>query len=658
MKTQAPKAEQIARRLPIGAEPTAGGVHFRVWAPKRERVEVVIEGGPGYAEDGQTIELEREAAGYFSGLAPQARAGTHYRYRLDGGDLFPDPASRFQPTGPHGPSQVIDPNGFEWTDAAWPGVTLAGQVVYEMHVGTFTREGTWEAALRELPELKALGVTLIEIMPIADFPGRFGWGYDGVNLFAPTRLYGQPDDLRRFVDRAHALGLGVILDVVYNHLGPDGNYLKQYSDDYFTDRYKTDWGEAINYDGERAGPVREFFTSNAAYWVDEFHFDGLRLDATQNIYDRSDNHILAAVTRRIREAARGRAVIQIAENESQETRLVRPLDLGGYGIDALWNDDFHHSAVVALTGHNEAYYTDYFGTPQEFISAIKYGYLYQGQFYKWQKKRRGSPSRGLNSAAFVTFIENHDQVANSGRGLRLSALTSPGRLRAMTALLLLAPNTPMLFQGQEFASSAPFYYFADHTPDLAQLVHRGRAEFMAQFPSVATPEMQALLRDPADAETFERCKLDFTERERHAEIYALHRDLLRLRHEDETFSAERLHGVDGAVLGAEAFVLRFFGTAESGADDRLLLVNLGRDLCLQPAPEPLLAPPEDRRWEVLWSSEDVCYGGGGTPPLERNQSWNIPGHAAVALKPRCATAEEIKEFEVPEERSQESEFPT
>ena len=263
------------------------------------------------------------------------------------GRVISGPASRFQPCGPHGPSQVIDPDIFDWHDSQWHGVPLVGQVIYEMHLGTFTSEGTWEAASRELPELAKVGITVIEIMPIADFPGRFGWGYDGVNLFAPTRLYGTPDDCRRFVDRAHALGLGVILDVVYNHLGPDGNYLVRFSPEYFSSRYTTDWGEAINFDDEHAGPVREFFLANAAYWIDEFHLDGLRLDATQNIYDSSSDHILAAVARAVRQAAHGRATLLIAENEPQQTHLVRPPAQGGYGLDALWNDDFHHSAMVA-----------------------------------------------------------------------------------------------------------------------------------------------------------------------------------------------------------------------------------------------------------------------------------------------------------------------
>ena len=340
-------------------------------------------------------------------------------------------------------------------------MSIQGQVIYEMHVGTFTPARTWAAAMRELGELARLGVTCVEIMPIGEFPGQFGWGYDGVDLFAPTHLYGEPDDLRRFVDHAHGHGLAVILDVVYNHLGPDGNYLKHFSPDYFTDRHQTDWGGAQL---RRAGlGARARILPRQCAGVDR----GIPLRRPPPRRDpehirRLPEHLLAALAREVRAAARGRAAIIVAENEPQHTRLVRPPERGGYGLDALWNDDLHHSAVVALTGKNEAYYTDYNGTPQEFISAAKWGYLYQGQRYKWQRGRRGTPALDLPPAVFVNFIENHDQVANSAHGHRLHQMTSPGRYRAMTAYLLLAPGTPMLFQGQEFASSAPFHFFADH----------------------------------------------------------------------------------------------------------------------------------------------------------------------------------------------------
>jgi maltooligosyltrehalose trehalohydrolase len=675
-------------------------VHFRVWAPACRRVEVVFQRGAGAGRRGAAeppasspatarppahpshldpdlevatdldlrpdLELEPEpGTGWFSGFSPAAAAGDLYRFRLDGGDSFPDPASRFQPEGPHGPSRVVDPAAYRWRDAGWRGPARHGQAIYEMHAGTLTREGTWAAAMGELAWLAELGVTMLELMPVAEFPGRFGWGYDGVDLFAPTRLYGEPDDFRRFVDRAHELGLAVILDVVYNHFGPDGNYLERFSPDYFTDLHENEWGKAIHFYGAPA--VRELFVANAAYWIEEYHLDGLRLDATQDIHDRSAEHVLAAIGRAARQAAAalppGRSVFLAAENEAQESRLVRPLEEGGYGLDALWNDDFHHTAMVALTGRAEAYYSDYKGSPQELLSSAKLGTLYQGQRYGWQRKRRGTPAFGLPRAAFIAYLQNHDQVANSARGERLHRLAGPGSYRAMTALLLLGPATPLLFQGQEFCASAPFLYFADHHAELARAVRQGRREFLAQFPSLREPGAQAILPAPEAPETFALCKLDLGERQRHAAAVALHRDLLRLRRDDPAFRLQGAAGIDGAVLGPAALVLRFFappagavapGAAEAKAlpgaaapatgapgaaetaivADRLLLINLGRDLDFTPAPEPLLAPPAGARWQVLWVSEDPRYGGSGAPPPEDDAGrWRLPGQAAVALRP-------------------------
>ena len=628
------EAREWRGRLPIGAEVIAGGgVAFRVWAEGHKAVEVDLEGGPGAGRGrGRTsVALTPEGDGYFSGLAPSAGVGTRYRFWIDGDGPYPDPASRWQPEGPHGPSEAIDPGAYRWADHGWRGPELRGLVLYELHVGTLTPEGTWLAAAEALPALAELGINALEVMPVADFPGRFGWGYDGVDLFAPTRLYGPPDDMRRFVDRAHALGIAVLLDVCYSHLGPDGNFLAQFSTAYFSARHKSEWGATFNFDAPGAGPVREFILANAGYWVDEFHLDGLRLDATQMIFDTSPDHILAALVFRVREAAGGRRTLVIGENEAQEARLIRPAGQGGLGLDALWTDDFHHAAMVAATGRREAYYLDYRGTPQEFVSVAKRGFLYQGQWNTRQGKRRGEPTSGLDPARFVIYLQNHDQVANSARGDRFHRLTNPGRYRALTALLLLGPGTPLLFQGQEFAASSPFLYFGDHPPVLAEQMDRGRRDFLTQFRSLALPEMQRRLPSCADPETFLRSKLDPTERVRHAEASALHRDLLRLRRDDPVFRLQRPGGVDGAVLGLEAFALRYLG---DGGDDRLLVVNLGVDLHLDPAPEPLLAPPAGSVWELLWSSEDPLYGGGGTPTLEdRHDNWRLPGHAAVALAP-------------------------
>lgn len=612
-----------ARRFAIGAEIAPDGVDFRVWAPKRRRVEAVIEGG-------LAIPLERDERGYFSGFAEGIKAGARYRFRLDGDRSFPDPASRFQPDGPHGSSEVIDPSAFAWTDDAWTGCALAGQIIYEMHIGAFTREGTWQAARRELAELASVGITVLEIMPVADFPGKFGWGYDGVLWFAPVAIYGRPDDFRAFVDEAHRLGIGVILDVVYNHFGPDGNYLGEYSDHYFTRKYPNEWGEALNYDGPDSHGMRELAASNAAYWASEFHLDGLRLDATQQIFDNSPKNIMTEVAERMRAAAGPeRKLFIVAENESQESRLARPVENGGLGLDGLWNDDVHHSARVALAGRREAYYTDYAGNPQEFISAAKYGFLYQGQHYKWQAKRRGQPTFGIEPWRFIAYIENHDQVANSCRAGRLLQMTSPARLRAATAYLLLMPGTPLLFQGQEFASTAPFHFFADHSGDLRQLVHEGRIQFLSQFPSLAQPEMRLCHLDPGDIATFERCKIDFSERERHAPLYRMHKDLIQLRRAETVLRAP----MDGAVLGDGAFLLRFFGGA---GNDRLLIVNLGADLPLAIAPEPLLAPPDGSLWAIQWSSEDPAYGGSGMANPDGPSSWRLPAESAVLMKPEEA----------------------
>ena len=633
------------RRLPFGAELQAdGSTHFRVWAPRRRRVEVVIEDDTG--SKNETIFLSA-TNGCFEGggLAP---AGTRYRYRLDSEEqLYPDPASRYQPEGPHGPSEVIDPSNFVWADRDWLGISIAGQVIYEMHIGTFTREGTFASAVPHLPALAELGITVLEIMPVAEFAGRFGWGYDGVDLYAPTRLYGRPDDLRQFVDRAHAAGLGVILDVVYNHFGPDGCYLHAFSEQYFREQ-DTEWGRGLRFDGEGSDAVREFFIANAGYWIDEFHMDGLRLDATQSIEDSSPEHVITAIGRRVRDKAGHRSTIVVAEDEPQRSELVRSITDGGNGLDAIWNDDFHHTAMVALTGRREAYYTDYHGSPQELLSAVKWGLLYQGQLYSWQVQRRGTPCLDLPRTAGVLFLQNHDQVANSARGVRGHVLTSPSRWRAVTALLLLAPGTPMLFQGQEFAASTPFLFFADHHGELGRLVSQGRREFLSQFPSLNDPELKSGMADPGDIATFERCKLDDHERRTHIEASRFHRDLLRIRKDVAAFRAQGTCGLDGAVLGAAALAVRLFGppahelAARTNAglwsprdetEDRLLLVNLAAEVTLTEPSEPLLAPPVGHAWALDWSSEDPRYGGSGTAEVETSEGWHVPAESAVILRP-------------------------
>lgn len=619
----------VKRQTPelfLGAVPCPEGTRFRLWAPVARKVDVVNENGDLRSS------LEPEGNGYFSGLVHQAVAGDRYKFRLDGGEAFPDPASRYQPEGPHGPSEIIDSAAYQWSadEVRWPGVSLEGQVLYELHIGTFTPKGTFLSAISEFPRLRDLGITVLECMPLAEFAGEVGWGYDGVELFAPFHCYGRPDDLRRMIDAAHQHNLGVILDVVYNHLGPEGNYLSKYSDDYFS-RKNTEWGDAINFDGDNSSPVREFFIANAAYWIDECHFDGLRLDATQSIHDNRSHgtHILSEIGTTVRRSAGQRKTIIVAENEPQDCCLIWPVERNGYGLDGVWNDDFHHSAVVALTGRREAYFSDHLGRPQEFISAAKYGYLYQGQYYAWQNQLRGTSSLDLDSRAFITFLENHDQIANFGCSLHMRMLSSPGRYRAMTALWLLSPGTPMFFQGQEYGAETPFYYFAGHGGDLGRAVTEGRRKFMLQFANHDTPEMEACFKDPEDRDTYLRSHLEPAEQTRHPEIVRLHRDLLALRRDDPMLRQPSC--IDGAVLGDNCFVLRYFSPTHQ--DDRLIVVNLGTGLDIPHLPEPLVAPPAGSEWQVQWSSEWPVYGGCGASAPGRFGSWRVPGECTQVLLP-------------------------
>jgi maltooligosyltrehalose trehalohydrolase len=618
----------------LGAVRTDGTARFRVWAPEASRVEVVFEGG-----DYPPLPLISQAGGYFSGATnTSARL---YKYRIDDNEPWPDPCSRFQPEGVHGPSLLIDPDAFAWTDAQWRGIDIERQVIYELHIGAFTAEGTFDAAAGKLEHLRNLGVTVVEIMPVAECPGRWNWGYDGVQIYAPYHVYGDHEALKRFVDRAHSLGLAVILDVVYNHVGPDGNYLPCFSPHYFSRRYRTEWGEPFNFDAEQNAGVRAFIIGNACYWTREFHIDGFRLDATQSIFDVSETHLLAELTQRTRAAAEPRRIIFVAENEPQCSEHLLPVSAGGFGIDAMWNDDFHHSARVALTSSRDGYFHDYTGRAQEFISCIRRGFLYQGQWYGWQKKSRGSPLHGRGAAACIIFLQNHDQVGNTATGVRIQSQSAPSRYRALLALTLLAPQTPLLFMGQEFGASSAFTFFADHTDQLARQVHGGRREFLSQFRSYAETTLQASIPDPSAERTFLNSKLDWSECERDNAMLELHRDLLQLRARDAVISRQQADAIDGATLSEHSFVLRWFD-ADHG--DRLLIVNLDRDLPLGSIPEPLLAPPRGSGWQVLWNSEAPRYGGLGwfEPVAEHGRgAWRIQAQCAVLLvaAPRTAISE-------------------
>lgn len=603
----------------FGAIPGSEGVHFTVCAPGQQQLALVLDDGPEQA-------MLRDARGVFSLHVPGASAGQRYRLRTAQG-LRPDPASRYQPEGPLGPSQVVDAAAFQWTDREWRGIDPPNRhVFYEMHVGTFTREGTFAAARERLSHLADVGITTIEVMPLAEFSGRFGWGYDGVLLFAPTRNYGTPDDVRRFVDEAHRLGMAVILDVVYNHFGPVGNCVPEFIP--AVQGTPGEWGDSINYDGEGSDLVREFMRQNAAYWIRDFHFDGLRLDATQAIHDTSDEHIVSELCRVAREAAPERHVFIVGESESQDTRLLKGTGAYADGLDALWNEDWHHSAFVALTGRRQAYLTDYQGNAQEFASMARHGFLYQGQWYSWQKKTRGGFALGLPSTRIVAFLENHDQVANTGVGDRLYQEVQQARWRAMTALLLLGPQMPLIFQGAEFGSSRHFSYFADHEGELAAAVKKGRMEFLAQFPNLATPEMQAAVPDPAALATFEGGKLCDSERSADTPLLRLHRDLLALRRTDAIL---QLLGtgevsVESSAPTEEVLLIRYVGRTSG----RLLIVNFGDDYT-SPMNDPLYAPRPGSAWSALWSSEQPQYGGHGDVLHTDAGPWLIRAASAALL---------------------------
>ena len=469
--------------------------------------------------------------GTFTGAVANASPGDVYSYVLDGDGPYPDPASRFQPHGVHGPSAVVDPGAFAWSDQGWRGVPIEDAVFYELHIGTFTAAGTFASAIEQLPYLADLGITVVELMPIADFPGSRNWGYDGVSLFAPSRAYGTPDDLRRLVDTAHRLGLGVVLDVVYNHFGPDGAYGSLFSSFYVSARHRSPWGAAVNLDGEGADQVREFFIENALHWLHEYHVDGLRLDATHGLIDNSPRHFVAELAARARASLPDRQLLLIAEDERNLRTIVQPVTEDGWGLDAVWADDFHHQVRRLAAGDRDGYYADYAGTIADLATTLRDGWFYRGQFSAHQGTSRGTDPSGIPAHRMVICLQNHDQIGNRPFGRRLNHQIEPALFRALSALLLFAPETPLLFMGQEWAASTPFLFFTDHYAELGRLVTEGRRNEFSRFDAFADPETRARIPDPQAPATFEDSKLAWDERTRppHAGVLELYRALLRLR---------------------------------------------------------------------------------------------------------------------------------
>ncbi len=596
----------------LGATPLPGGkgVRFRVWAPRCSGARVVLLRG----KKETAFPLQQGERGYFTNDVTAARAGDLYFYELDGDKRRPDPASLHQPQGVHGPSQIIDLDRFLWRDASWRGVARDDLVLYELHIGTFTPEGTFEAVIGRIPYLKALGITCVEIMPVAQFPGARNWGYDGVGLFAAQHSYGGPKGLRRLVDACHRAGLAVALDVVYNHFGPEGNYLADFGP-YFTARYKTLWGAAVNYDDAGSDEVRAFVIANACHWVANFHIDVLRLDAVHSIYDTGAYHILAELNDAVQRLARKlrRIVHVIAESDLNDARVVRPRQRGGHGLAAQWSDDFHHSVHSVLTGERQGYYED-FGRIGDIADAMKKGFVYDGRYSVLRKRRHGGPATDLSPRQLVVCTQNHDQVGNRALGERLSALATFEQEKIAAFLLLLNPNVPLLFMGQEYGETAPFQYFVDFgDAELREAVRKGRREEFAAFGWTRVP-------DPSAPDAFEASRLNrnLLHRHAHAQLLTLYRDLLQFRKR------------------------KFAGTRvlEAAADEeaRTLLVRYPRRQLLLVSFSDQPQAFAVRSFAPLLSSDAARYGGQAQALRPAGGRVTLPPHTAVFGQGGTSTA--------------------
>jgi maltooligosyltrehalose trehalohydrolase len=596
-----------------------GRCRFCVWAPLAQQVEVHITEPLKRWEN-----LVRDESGYHQGTLEGIPPGTRYFYRLNGATDRPDPASRYQPEGVHGPSRVTGP-AFPWNDHHWPGVLLKDYIIYELHAGIFTVEGTFDAIVPHLDGLQALGITAVELMPVAQFPGDRNWGYDGVGLFAAQNSYGGPEGLKRLVDACHQRGLAVILDVVYNHLGPEGNYLSEFGP-YFTERYQTPWGRALNFDGAGSDEVRRFFIENALYWIADCHIDALRLDAVHAILDHSPRTFLEDLVSAVKEAAErlNRRIYLIAESSANDSRLLRSQDSGGIGADAQWSDDFHHCLHTLLTGERRGYYQDY-GLVHHLARAIREGFVYSGEYSTYRRHQHGTSSRGIPAQRFVVCAQNHDQVGNRMLGERLSQLVSLEGLKLAAGVLLLSPFVPLLFMGEEYGETAAFPYFISHSePELVEAVRRGRQAEFAAFQQAGEPP------DPQDQATFAGARLDhgLRQREPHRTIRELYRELIRARQSVPALA--NLSKEDLEVMGYEnppALFLRRW----SGQDQVAALFNFAAG----PAAPVVPLPPG--QWRRLIDSAAERWRGPGsrTPPelsSEGTVTFNLPGQSFVLLQ--------------------------
>lgn len=587
----------MKRKRQQGAESGADGVDYRIWAPDHADLWVSI----GFPNEIRRLPMARADHGYHSVTDPDGGVGDWYRYALSDGRLLPDPASRFQPEGVHGPSQVVAPPDRIEASEEPPIPAQADWVICEVHVGAFTPEGSFRAAAEKLPQLAAAGINAVQLMPLADFPGERNWGYDGVAPYAPSRAYGTPEDLRFLIRRAHQLGMAMVLDVVYNHLGPDGNYLGSYAKAYFNKRHRTPWGDGFNFDGQQSRAVRDFFLDNLIYWREEFGFDGFRLDATHAILDDSEEHFLAEAARRVHEVG---AVI-IAEDERNLARLIEDVQAGGLGMDGVWADDFHHSVRVAVTGEAESYLADFDGGNAELVSILNHGWLYRGQKTRRSGEPRGTECGHLPPERFVVCISNHDQTGNRAFGERLHHVVDAAKYRAATGLLLLSPYLPLLFMGQEWGTSSPFLYFTDHHEELGRLVTKGRRREFREWKAFADAAARRRIPDPQAVSTFQKSKLDWAEAwcDAGRRLRAFHGELIRLR-SGAVHRGARMRGRWKAFeMGASGVGLEFVGDAE----------NWWVMAFLNPGPEGDVWewPGKTTRRRLLLSSNEERFGGAG-----------------------------------------------
>ena len=577
-----------------GSTVTPEGVTYRVWAPDHRALRVHIQRPRG---DSGVLDLDPDGDGFFSGVDRSGRAGDRYQFEV-GGKRLPDPLSRVQPDGVTGPSQVIDPTTYSWSATQWKRPEFKGRVIYELHVGTFTEAGTFNAAIERLDALVDLGVNTIELMPLGDFSGQRNWGYDGVLLSAPARCYGAPDDLRALVDAAHARGLSVIVDVVYNHVGPDGNVLPDYAEGYFQKGEANVWGKAFDY---TQPAVRRFFLQNACMWLDEYRFDGLRLDAVHAIDDPSPRHLVADIA----SAAHARGAWVIAEDERNEANLIMPSHQNGWGLDAVWSDDFHHTVRVGLTGQKESHFKSYTGTVDEWSKTLAQGWFYDGRFFSHWNRPRGTPAGHLPPERFVFCISNHDQVGNRPLGDRLHAVVAPATYRAVSMLLCLTPYTPMLFMGQEWAAGTPFPYFTDLPGDIGAGMRESRLEEFDHYGAHYPRETLDHMPYPQDEATFSMAKLNWNEREQsdHRGVISLYRECLRLRAREQIFQSPPRDRWSVGQVADRLLGLRW----HQPEGDWLLLVGIDGEETTVPANDPFLRNESGWHWQLVLASNDPQF---------------------------------------------------